>query len=180
MAVKYTDAELVAGCVKGKQAHQTALYQQYGRRFMAICVRYLPDRAEAEDAFHEAFMKVYTNLHQYQGGSLEGWMRRIFVNTCINYYHKAKNRYLVEDIQEKEYLTADMPDVLSQLSADDIYHHISQLPTGARVVFNMFVIEGYSHKEIAEMLNVSEGTSKSQLNRAKELLKEKLLTLANA
>lgn len=145
---------------------------------MAICVRYLPDRNEAEDAFHEAFMKVFSHMDQYAGGSLEGWMRRIFVNTCINYYHKAKNKHLLEDVQEKEYLAADMPDVLSQMSADDIYKLIAQLPTGARVVFNMFVIEGYSHKEIAEQLGLSEGTTKSQLNRAKELLKEKLTVIS--
>lgn len=130
---------------------------------------------EAEDAFHEAFMKVFTHFDSYQGGSLEGWMKRIVINTCINYYHKGKNRYLIEDLGDRDYLASDFPDVLGQLSVEHIYELISQLPTGARVVFNMFVIEGYSHKEIAEMLNLSEGTTKSQLNRAKELLKEKLL-----
>jgi RNA polymerase sigma-70 factor (ECF subfamily) len=130
---------------------------------------------EAEDAFHEAFMKVFNHIDQYQGGSLEGWMRRIFVNTCINYYHKGKNRYLLEDITQKDYLVADFPDVLSQMSADHIHKLINELPTGARVVFNLFVIEGYAHKEIAEMLKLSEGTTKSQLNRAKELLRDKIL-----
>ena len=178
MAQKLTDAELIAGCRAGKQAAQSALYQQYGRRLMSICNRYLTNAMEAEDAFHEAFMKVYNNISNYQGGSLEGWMRRIFVNTCINYYHKGKNRYLLEDIVEKDYLVADFPDVLSKMSADHIYKLIDELPTGARVVFNLFVIEGYSHKEIAEMLKLSEGTTKSQLNRAKELLREKLLVTA--
>jgi RNA polymerase sigma-70 factor (ECF subfamily) len=142
---------------------------------MAICNRYIPQQMEAEDAFHEAFMKVFNHISQYQGGSLEGWMRRIFVNTCINYYHKGKNRHLIEDINEKEYLVADFPDVFSQMSADHIHKLINELPTGARVVFNLFVIEGYAHKEIAEMLKLSEGTTKSQLNRAKELLREKIL-----
>lgn len=177
--MKYSDEAIIEGCLAGKPALQTALYQQYGRRMMAICLRYVPNREDAEDIFHEAFVKAFKNLPNYRGGSLEGWLRRIFVTTSINFYRQNKKHRFLEDVNDKEYLYSEWPDAVSTLNVEALEKLISELPTGARVVFNLFAIEGYAHKEIAEMLNISESTSKSQFNRAKALLKDKLLVQQN-
>lgn len=176
--MKYTDQELLAGCKQGKPKFQEALYQQYASRMMAICVRYAYTSFEAEDIFHDAFVKVFQAIEKYRGeGSFEGWMRHIFVNTAINNYHKNKKRFHHSDVEEAGNVQQFEPDMLDTLSAEELLSLVTQLPDGYKMVFNLYVIEGYTHKEIGEMLGITEGTSKSQLAKAKGLLKKNLQQL---
>jgi RNA polymerase sigma-70 factor (ECF subfamily) len=132
---------------------------------------------EAEDVFHDAFIKVYKNLETFRGGSLEGWVRRIMVNESINYYNRQiKNRHF-EDINDCQIEFATDGDALDDLSVKEIKGMIARLPEGCRVVFNLFAIEGYEHEEIAKMLDISSGTSRSQMHRARMLLKQRITQL---
>nr|WP_262914628.1 RNA polymerase sigma factor [Pontibacter vulgaris] len=170
----YAEEEIIAGCRQGKASFQEKLYQLYSRRMMAVCVRYTQSRFEAEDIFHEAFVKVFKNIDTYSGGSFEGWVRRIFVNTAINHYHK--NRRLQEqlDYSTIEEVTPTDEDIISTISGQELMELVNQLPEGYRLVFNLYVVEGYNHREIGEMLSIAEGTSKSQLAKAKAQLKKLL------
>lgn len=169
---KYSEAEIIEGCRQEKPFFQDKLYQLYSGRMMAICLRYIPSRYEAEDVFHEAFVKVFKNLKHFRDGSFEGWMRRIFVNTSINSYYKNKRYKAQLDYAELENITPTDEDVVSQLSSHELLSYINRLPDGYRIVFNLYVIEGYNHREIGEMLGISEGTSKSQMSKAKAYLKK--------
>jgi len=143
---------------------------------MGICLRYAYTSFEAGDIFHDAFVKVFKYINSYKGqGSFEGWMRHIFVNTAINHFHKNKKHYYHDDNSEYDHVP-DLPeDALSKLAVEELLKLINKLPEGYKMVFNLYVVEGYSHKEIADMLQVSEGTSKSQLSKAKALLKKYLI-----
>ena len=172
MPKRYSDSEIINGCKKNKQSMQEALYSRYGGVMMGICRRYAGNEMEAEDIFQEGFVKVFHKIDQYKGGSIEGWMKKVFINTAINYYHKYKkfrNDHSYEDISE-EPISEEM-DALQSLSNEELINIIEQLPEGYRIVFNMWVIEGYEHKEIAEHLGITVGTSKSQLYKAKAMLK---------
>jgi RNA polymerase sigma-70 factor (ECF subfamily) len=137
-------------------------------------MRYTNDYHIAEDILQEGFIKVFKNIGKYRGeGSFEGWVRRIFVNTSIEHYRKKVNLYAVTEIENDNIKTYN-GDVIDQLQEADLLKMIGELSIGYRTVFNMYVIEGYSHQEIAEMLGISEGTSKSQLSRARMLLQEKV------
>lgn len=141
---------------------------------MSVCLRYVPDRAQAEDLFQESFFKVFTKLDQFNGQNLEAWMRTIFIREAINYYHRQyKKIYNQSDIEGFD-AEGDEPNALLQMQANDLHQLIAGLPEGCRLVFNLYAVEGYDHKEIAGMLEISEGTSKSQLHRARKLLQEKL------
>ena len=167
---KYSEKELVAGCKQHSKVHQKALYQQYYRLMFGVCLRYTDNRDDAEDVLQEGFIKVFQHLKNFRGqGSLEGWIRRIMVHTSIEHYRK-RSRYFMVDIEHARdvELSADQ---LGHLTREELLVLIRALPAGYRTVFNLYVIEGYSHKEIAKMLKISEGTSKSQLSRAKGLLK---------
>ncbi|WP_237144442.1 RNA polymerase sigma factor [Pontibacter pamirensis] len=170
-----SEEEIIAGCKQGKASAQEKLYQLYSRRMMAVCVRYTRSRFEAEDIFHDAFVKVFKYLDSYNGGSFEGWMRRIFVNTAINHYHKNKKIEEQLDYSSIEESTPSTEDIISQISGQELMVIINQLPEGYKLVFNLYVVEGYNHREIAETLNIAEGTSKSQLAKAKASLQKILL-----
>lgn len=144
---------------------------------LAVCCRYIPNRMEAEDVFHDAFIKVFKNLDHFRGGSLEGWVRRIMVNESINYYNRQIKNRNFEDIDDRHEDFATSSDALDGLSAEELRQMIAGLPDGCRVVFNLFAVEGYEHEEIAQMLNISSGTSRSQLHRARFLLKTQLKKL---
>ena len=145
----------------------------YSKMF-GVCMRYTNDYHIAEDILQEGFIKVFKNIGKYRGeGSFEGWVRRIFVNTSIEHYRKKVNLYAVTEIENDNIKTYN-GDVIDQLQEADLLKMIGELSIGYRTVFNMYVIEGYSHQEIAEMLGISEGTSKSQLSRARMLLQEKV------
>lgn len=166
------EAEIIQGCIEHKASSQEKLYALYSRRMMAICMRYTQSRVEAEDVFHEAFVKVFKNIHTWQGGSFEGWMRRIFVNTAINYYHQNKKYFDHVDASQAENLMSSTDNVIATLSNQELLELINQMPEGYRVVFNLYVVEGYNHGEIAELLGIAEGSSKSQLSKAKAHLKK--------
>lgn len=167
-----TEQEIIEGCVKNKASAQEKLYSLYARRMMAVCLRYTHSRFEAEDIFHEAFVKVFRHIHTWQGGSFEGWMRKIFVNTAINHYRQNKKYFDHVDPAYAEGLITSSENAIAQLSNQELLDLINRLPEGYRVIFNLHVVEGYNHNEIAEMLNIAEGSSKSQLFKAKAFLKK--------
>ncbi|RDC66207.1 RNA polymerase sigma factor [Adhaeribacter pallidiroseus] len=168
----YSEAEIIAGCKKEKPAFQEKLFQLYSRRMMAICVRYTSSRPEAEDIFQEAFIKVFRQLKTYQGGSLEGWMRRIFVNTAINFYHSNRKYQDQLDYSSIEETLPAEDNVLDAISEQELLVLINLLPAGYKIIFNLYVLEGYSHQEISAMLRIAEATSRSQLTKAKVYLKK--------
>ena len=167
-----SEDEIIQGCIAHKASSQEKLYALYSRRMMAICLRYTHSRAEAEDIFHEAFVKVFKSIHTWQGGSFEGWMRRIFVNTAINHYHQNRKYFDHVDASHAEQLMSTSDNVLAELSNQELLELIDRMPEGYKMIFNLHVVEGYNHNEIAEMLQIAEGSSKSQLSKAKAYLKK--------
>ncbi|MBI1183396.1 sigma-70 family RNA polymerase sigma factor [bacterium] len=139
---------------------------------MGVCLRYAQNQAEAEDILQDGFVKVFSNMHKYQPfGSFEGWVRRIFVNTAIEYYRQ-RRKFMINDIELENQDFEFNDDVVDRLAAEEILALIKGMPDGYRMVFNMYAIEGYSHKEIAEELGISIGTSKSQYSRARTHLQK--------
>lgn len=176
--MKFTDEEIIAGCLKGSAAHQEALYKKFASKMLAVCQRYAHTSFEAEDIFQEAFVKVFHNLSHFQGkGSFEGWVRYIFINTAINHYNRNKKHYHQAEVEQQFDLSSSEADAMSRLSHEELLQLVQSLPEGYRMVFNLYVIEGYNHKEIGELLGINEGTSKSQLSKAKSILKKTILTL---
>lgn len=141
---------------------------------MGVCLRYAKNQAEAEDILQDGFVKVFSNLHKFQPyGSFEGWVRRIFVNTAIEYYRQ-RRRFMINDIELENQDFEFSDDVLDKMAAEEIIALIKDMPDGYRMVFNMYAIEGYSHKEIADELGISVGTSKSQYSRARSYLQKQM------
>lgn len=170
-----SESDLINGCLKGDSRMQEALYQRFAPKMYAVCLRYANNADDAQDLLQEGFIKVYRNLGKYRGdGSFEGWIRRIFVNTSIEYFRKKSA--VLTGLSEREEKTIEDADIsaLDQLAEQDIIRFIQELSPGYKTVFNLYVIEGYSHREIADMLGISEGTSKSQLARAKGILQKKV------
>ena len=164
------DSDLIEGCLAGNRKMQYGLYERFAPKMYGVCLRYAAHAEEAEDILQEGFVKVFKKLGSFRSeGSFEGWVRRIFVNTAIEHFRR-KN-YL-QPITEREEATVEGKylSVLDDLAERDIIGLVQQLSPGYRTVFNMYVIEGYTHKEIADNLGISEGTSKSQLSRAKQIL----------
>jgi len=167
-----TESDLIVGCLEGNRRMQEELYRRFSPRMYAVCLRYAGNAEEAEDILQEGFIKVFKKLASFRReGSFEGWIRRIFVNTAIEHFRR--KRYLMP-VTEKEENTIEGKylSVLDDLAARDIMALVQELSPGYRTVFNMYVVEGYTHKEIADMLGISEGTSKSQLSRAKVILQD--------
>ena len=163
-------SDLIEGCLNGDRLAQELLYKQFSPKMYAVCLRYAGKADDAQDILQDGFVKVFKNLHMYRGdGSFEGWVRRIFVNTAIEHYRRQVNLYPVTENHENLFEARDLS-ALDNLSMKDIMKMIQELSPGYRTVFNLYVIEGYSHKEIAEIVGISEGTSKSQLARAKGVL----------
>lgn len=179
-----TEAELIIGCIKQDRACQKQLYEQFYGKMMAVCLRYAKNRDEAKDILNEAFMKVFTNLRNFGNhGSFEGWIRRIIVNTAIDQLRKNKHEYLIVNTvyatqtgQNKQE-EIDEEDIFRNIHKEDILKAIQELTPAYRTVFNLYVMEEYSHKQIAEKLDISEGTSKSNLSKAKFNLKKNLAHL---
>jgi RNA polymerase sigma factor (sigma-70 family) len=158
--------------MEGDRRMQEELYRRFSPRMYAVCLRYAGNAEEAEDILQEGFIKVFKKLESFRGeGSFEGWVRRIFVNTAIEHFRR--KRYL-QPVTEKEENTIEGKSLsaLDGLAEKDILALVQQLSPGYRTVFNMYVVEGYTHKEIGDMLGISEGTSKSQLSRAKVILQD--------
>jgi len=170
----YDETELISGCRKQDRHCQEALYKFYAAKMYAVCLRYADNKHYAEDILQEGFVKVFNNISKFRNeGSFEGWIRRIMVNTAIEFIRKTAV-YLKEFEIEKVVHYRDDFDVVNKLCADDLMKIIQSLPTGYRTVFNLYAIEGYAHKEISVMLGISEGTSKSQLARARYMLQNKV------
>lgn len=174
---QYSIDELLEGCKTGNRKMQEALYKQTAAKMMAVFMRYAKNRMEAEDTLQVGYIKVFQKVKEYRGeGSFEGWIRRVMVNTAIESYRKnlkAMNVVPIEDAYEQPATGFDF----SRLGMQDLMKVIQKLADGYRMVFNMYIIEGYSHKEIAEMLGISEGASKSQLSRARAILREEIIRM---
>lgn len=167
-----SETDLIKGCIDGDRQMQRLLYQRYSSKMYGVCLRYAENTEDANDILQEGFIKVYNNLNKFRSeGSFEGWIRRIFINTSIEHFRKKVKLYRVTEVQENT-IEDDHLDALDSLEAKDIINIINELSPGYKAVFNLHVVEGYSHKEIAEMLGITEGTSKSQLARAKGVLKK--------
>ena len=176
----YSEGEIISGCRQGKRRFQELLYRRYAQKMYGICLSYAGERPLAQDMLQEAFIKVFRNIENFrEEGSLEGWIRRIVVNTAIDILKQKANiidkYFFKEEIVRASYHTES--EALPKLQIDEILGLIARLPKGARVIFNLFAVEGYTHREIAEQLNISEGTSKSQYNRARDLLRNWLENL---
>lgn len=165
-----TEKELIILCQKQKPEGQKALYDKYAPILFSVCKRYLKVHEEAEDVLVEALYKILTNINKYAfKGSFEGWMRRIIVNECL--MRLRKNKLFVVNL-DTAYSVGQESDIVSILQYQDLIEMLNQLPTGYRTIFNMYVIEGYKHREIAEQLGISINTSKSQLILAKKKMRE--------
>ena len=168
---------LLEGCKGGERKAQEILYKTLASKMMGVCMRYAKDTYEAEDILQVGFVKVFQKVSEFRGdGSFEGWIRRIMVNTAIETYRKNLRSLNVVDIDEvydQPQSTFDM----SGLELKDLMKLVQQLSNGYRMVFNMYVIEGYSHKEIGQQLGITEGASKSQLSRARAILKDKIIKM---
>ena len=164
-----TEADIIKGCVKKDPGCQRMLFEQYAGRMMSLCMRYVDDE-EAKDVLQVGFLKVFDYIHQYKGeGSFEGWMRRVFVSVAIRYISKKKIKLV--DIGEVDTDNSfEDPDVITKLSEDEIHRLIRKLPEGYRAVFNLHVIEGYSHEEIGNLLKIQATTSRTQLLKARKML----------
>jgi len=165
-----TEEELIKGCVQKKEHCQRILFDKYAGKMMSVCLRYARDEHEAQDILQVGFVKVFDYIHQFKNeGSVEGWMRRVFVSVAIRQFSKKKLRF---DDMGKIDTDAVIEDaaVLAKISEDEIHKLILQLPAGYRMVFNLNVIEGYSHEEIAAMLKIQPATSRTQLLKARKML----------
>lgn len=167
--------EVIEGCIRNKRKAQIRLYNQYAPGLLAVCMRYVADKSEAEDILQEAFFKILKNIREYKGkGHFENWMRKIVVNTAITYFHREKKHYYhedIEDVNDAELQFNMSPD--KEFEVMELQQLFTRMPDGYRVIFNLYAIEGYKHKEIAEKLGIEESTSKSQYLRAKNwLIKE--------
>ena len=173
-----TESQLVEECIREKRRAQYMLYKKYAATMHGVCMRYSKSSAEAEDLLQEGFIKVFQKISTFRGqGSLEGWIRRIMVNHALNYLKSRRLMFVEEDPQRFSEKVADEPDPANEeplFSPQMMMEAVQELPDGYKVVFNLYVFEEYSHKEIAEELGISENTSKSQLSRARRYLRNHL------
>jgi RNA polymerase sigma-70 factor (ECF subfamily) len=170
-----TDEELVKGCISKAPTVQKLLFERFSKKMMGICLRYANRSEEADDMLQNGFIKVFEKIETFRGtGSLEGWIRKIVVNESLTYLRKNKAMKMNIDIEDAKYLVPGNSHVAENMNEKDLLRIIQQLPVGFRTVFNMYAIEGYSHKEISDLLGISEGTSKSQYSRAKVHLQNML------
>ena len=171
-----TEELMLAGCLKNNASSQEALYNRFSPRMLGVCYRFARNREDAEDMLQEGFIKVFTQIHQYRNeGALEGWIRRIVVHTCINVIKKNKKFSDSVDIAYANGIHIKEELIPSILQAKQVVECIRLLPVGYRTVLNLYAIEGFSHKEISDMLDIEESTSRSQYTRSKAMLKEILI-----
>lgn len=177
--MEIVDIKLVEDLRKNSAKARSRLYQMYAKKLLGICMRYTKNRYEAEDVLHDAFLKIYTKIDQFSGeGSFEGWLKRITTNTAIQYLRDRSKELKTMDIEEYEGdVSEDLEIGLPDLNPSQLMELIQKLPNGYRLVFNMYVFEQMSHNDISEQLNISVGTSKSQLSRAKLFLRNEIMVL---
>jgi len=176
------EPDIIKGCIKNDRASQKILYEQFYSKMLGVCLRYSKNSDDAKDVLHEGFLKVFDNLKNFKAnGSFEGWIRRIMVNTAIDHLRKNKQNYLiVSTVYANEKATnvidtIDDDDLELHIEKEEILRAVQELTPAYRTVFNLYVIEEYTHKEIAEMLDISEGTSKSNLSKAKFNLRKNIM-----
>ena len=166
-----TEEQMLAGCLQNNATSQDALYCRFSPRMLGVCYRFAKNREDAEDMLQEGFIKVFSQIHQYRNeGALEGWIRRIIVHTCINVLKKNKKFSDSVDIVYASHIGIREEAIPSIMQAKEVVECIRLLPLGYRTVLNLYAIEGYSHKEISQMLDIEESTSRSQCTRAKTML----------
>ncbi|MBW6460753.1 MAG: sigma-70 family RNA polymerase sigma factor [Bacteroidales bacterium] len=172
----YTEKELIERCLENNPKAQEYLYKHYSCKMYGVCLRFARNTLEADDILQEGFIKVFSYLKDFRfEGSLEGWIRKIIINTAINYYNSKQNEWNEINLETFASNQAVAEDILDKISVGYLLQLIRELPEGYRLVFNLHVIEGYNHQEIAKMLNISENTSKSQLSRARSTLQQRLV-----
>ena len=180
MKVLYLNQEekkIIRLAIDNNRSAQQKIYTQFSPKMLSVCRQYIKDIHQAEDIMITAFMKVFVNLKNFQhNGSFEGWIRRIMVNECISHIRVQKK---VNFLQEEKYFEGSFNNIESQFSLEDIQFLIDSLPDGYKMIFNLYAIEGYKHQEIASLLGINEGTSKSQLSHARKILKEQIIKLKN-
>ena len=172
-----TEKELIKGCIRENRKCQQEVFRRYAGKMLVVCLRYARHRMEAEDILQDAFIKVFDNISKFESkGSFEGWIRRIVINTALK--HFSKKSFKSEQIGIEHYPDLPIePTIYSHLGEEEILKLVAQLPEGYRIVFNLYAIEGYSHKEIAKMLGIQESTSRSQLVKARKWLQSQVLKL---
>lgn len=170
-----SEKDLVKGCQRGKAKYQRLLYERYAPKMLGVCMRYFHSKDEAQDALQDGFVKIYTKINSFRGqGSLEGWIRRIMVNTSLSLLRNNLKHLYHADVADEKVHIADSSMDYDQFNVQDILKLIQGLPKGYRIIFNMYEIDGYSHKELAEELKISINTSKSQLLKARRYLRNEL------
>jgi RNA polymerase sigma-70 factor (ECF subfamily) len=172
-----SELDLIQGCLSENRQCQAEIFQRYAGKMLTVCLRFARHRMEAEDMLQDAFIRIFDNISQYQHkGSFEGWMRRIVINTALKKYNQKsfKNEYIGI---EEGYDQMLAPSVYDDLHEEELLNLIARLPDGYRVVFNLYAIEGYSHREIANMLGIEESTSRTQLLKARRILQEQILKM---
>lgn len=172
-----TEQELIHGCIQMDERCQRTLFEMYAGKMLSVCLRYAKDRMEAEDWLQDAFVKVFRNIAQFKSeGSFEGWIRRIVVNTSLKHCQKKKIHFEEVDADRGNYQSAD-PYVYGHLSENELMKLINDLPEGYKIVFNLHVIEGYSHEEIGKILGIQDSTSRSQLVKARRYLQNAIISV---
>jgi RNA polymerase sigma-70 factor, ECF subfamily len=171
------EKELIELAIDNNRHAQQQIYSKHSSKMLSVCRQYIKDLHQAEDVMITAFMKVFTNLKNFKHeGSFEGWIRRIMINECISFIRVQKK---VKFIEDEDYFEERYNNIESQFSVEDIQFLIDSLPDGYKMVFNLYCIEGYKHNEIASMLGINEGTSKSQLSHARKMLQDNVIKLKN-
>ena len=169
------DIQLIDSCRKGNRVAQKVVYDRLAPRMFPVCIRYVGDRTVAEDILQDGFITLFTRLDSYKGdGSFEGWARKIFVTTALMYLRKKDALKMSDDLEAARGLKTDTASQVENIGYKELMAIITSLPAGFRTVFNMYAIEGYSHKEIAESLGISEVTSRTQFSRARAMLQKKI------
>jgi RNA polymerase sigma factor (sigma-70 family) len=170
-----SEKELIRSCLDKDPKAQEQLYRRFAPKMYGVCLRYARSRMEAEDILQEGFIKVFNHLPDYRfEGVFEGWIRRTIVNTAINYYKQKSKEWAEISLEKAEETHSYDESIIDKLSAQELLGIIQQLPEGYRIIFNLYIIEGYTHQEIGKILNISENTSKSQLSRARAALQQKI------
>lgn len=171
------EKKIIRLAIENNRSAQQSIYSKFSPKMLSVCRQYNKDLHQAEDIMITAFMKVFTNLKNFKHeGSFEGWIRRIMINECISFIRTQKK---ISFIEEEYYFEDSFNNIESQFTIEDIQSLIDSLPDGYKIIFNLYAIEGYKHKEIANMLGIKEGTSKSQLSHARKILQQQIATLKN-
>ncbi|NNE26051.1 MAG: RNA polymerase sigma factor [Saprospiraceae bacterium] len=169
--IQQGESEFILACINNEEWAQKKLYEDHYPVMYPVCLRYANDQEEAMDILHEGFIKVFRHIGKYQvGTSLKAWIKRIMINTSIDFYRR-KSRRRSENIEEAHYLSSDNPDAISELTAEEIIEALQELTPAYRSVFNLYIIEGYSHREVSQLLDITESTSRSNLVKARQKLR---------